>query len=68
MNYFQLKGVNTHNHFSLGSIWTFRNCEVQMHTEGFTCNCKKYMQYKCNHIKSVELGLLGVGQTYYGNP
>lgn len=65
MNYFQMKSIDTRDHFSLGAIWTFRNCEVQMHTEGFTCNCKQRMQYKCNHIKSVELGLLGVNSKEY---
>jgi hypothetical protein len=65
MKYFQLKSVDTRDHFFLGTVWPFRNCEVQMHTEGFTCNCKKHMQYKCNHIKSVELGLLGVSSKEY---
>ena len=49
----------------VGTTWAFRNCQVEMHDDGFSCNCKKRLTFKCNHIKSVELGILGVGQTYY---
>ena len=59
------KSNNTQGHHLIGMEWSFRNCKVEMHNEGFSCNCKKRLTYKCNHIKSVELGILGVGQTYY---
>ena len=65
MNYFQSKSINTKNHYLVGMTWPFRDCYVEMHNDGFACNCKKRLAYKCNHIKSVELGILGVGQTYY---
>ena len=65
MNLFQSKSINTHGHYLVGFEWPFRDCHVEMRNDGFACNCKKRLTYKCNHIKSVELGILGVGQTYY---
>lgn len=65
MKYFQSKSINTQNHHLVGFTWPFRGCYVEMHNDGFSCNCKTRLTYKCNHIKSVELGILGVGQTYY---
>lgn len=65
MTYFISKSINTQDHLMVGTTWPFRGCEVEMHNGGFSCNCRKRLTYKCNHIKSVELGILGVGQTYY---
>jgi hypothetical protein len=65
MKYFKSKFINTVGHAFNGTAWTFKGCEVIMHETGFACTCMKRMKYKCNHIKSVELGILGVGQTYY---
>lgn len=65
MNILSSKSINTQGHHLIGMEWPFRNCKVEMHNEGFSCTCKKRLTYKCNHIKSVELGILGVGQTYY---
>lgn len=64
MTYFQHNKINTVGNFLTGVVWNFRGCQVVMHDEGLSCNCKKRPVAKCNHIKSVELGLLGVGQTY----
>lgn len=65
MTYFQHKSINTKGNFLVGTIWPFRGAQVEMHEEGFSCNCKKRLTFVCNHIKSVQLGLLGVGQTHY---
>jgi len=65
MTYFQHRSIDTENHHFVGTTWPFRSCHVEMHKEGFTCTCKKRLTFKCNHIKSVELGILGVGQKYY---
>jgi hypothetical protein len=65
MNVIQFKNVRTENNFLVGTVWPFRNCQVEMHAEGFTCSCKKKTIYKCNHLKSVELGLLGVSSKEY---
>ena len=65
MNYIQSKSINTVDHQFVGSTWQFRGCQVEMHDEGFTCNCKKKPRDACNHIKSVQFGILGVGQEYY---
>lgn len=62
---FKSKSINTEGHYLTGTIWTFRGCEVEMHREGFSCNCKKSPRFKCNHIKSVELGILGVNKKEY---
>jgi hypothetical protein len=59
------KSINMKNHHMIGTIWPFRGCQVEMHEDGFSCNCKKRLASKCYHIKSVELGILGVGQKYY---
>lgn len=64
MTYFKHHKINTVDNFLIGTVWTFRSAQVEMHEEGFICNCKKRPTTKCNHIKSVELGLLGVSQTY----
>lgn len=64
MTYFQHNKITTKGNWHVGTVWNFRSAKVEMHDEGFTCNCKKRPTVKCNHIKSVELGLLGVGQTY----
>lgn len=60
MNYFTSKYINTLSHQFIGIIWTFRGCQVEMHKQGFTCNCKDARKEKCKHIKSVEFGILGV--------
>lgn len=65
MTYFQHHKITTQGNYLVGTAWTFRGCQVEMHEEGFTCNCKKRLTNVCNHIKSVHLGLLGVGQTYW---
>ena len=65
MTYFQHHKITTANNFHVGTVWPFRNCKVEMYEEGFNCTCKKRPMVKCNHIRSVELGLLGVGQTHY---
>jgi len=65
MKYFKSKYIGTKNHPFNGFSWAYRNCEVTMSQKGFSCTCMKRMIYKCNHIKSVELGILGVGQTHY---
>jgi hypothetical protein len=65
MNLFQNRKINTLGNFLVGTTWQFRGCQVTMHSDGFFCNCKKRLTYKCNHIKSVELGILGVGQQYH---
>jgi hypothetical protein len=65
MTYFQHRKIETVGNWIVGTIWAFRSCQVEMHDEGFTCTCKKRPTSKCNHIKSVELGLLGVGQEHH---
>ena len=57
---FESKHINTTKHIFLGTIWQFRDCKVEMVPEGFSCNCQKKPRLKCKHIKSVELGILGV--------
>lgn len=49
----------------VGTTWRFRGCQVEMHNDGFSCDCKKKPRDKCNHIKSVEFGILGVGAVEY---
>lgn len=68
MTYFQHRSINTQGHQFVGTVWPFRGCQVEMHDEGFVCTCKKRLTFKCNHIKSVELGILGVGRTHYREP
>jgi hypothetical protein len=65
MTYMQHRHINTENNYMLGTIWKFREAQVEMHKEGFSCTCRKRLTYVCNHIKSVQLGILGVGQTHY---
>lgn len=65
MTYFQHHKISTQGSHLVGTVWPFRGCEVVMHDEGFTCSCKKRLTIKCSHIRSVELGLLGVGQKYW---
>ncbi len=59
------KYIQTEHHHMLGAVWNFRNFKVEMIPEGFSCNCKKNSKIKCYHIKSVELGLLGVDSKEY---
>ena len=65
MNYITSKYINTFFHPFVGVIWTFRGCQVEMHKQGFTCNCKDAKKDKCKHIKSVEFGILGVDAKEY---
>lgn len=65
MTFFQHRSINTVGNWIVGTIWPFRNCQVEMHEEGFTCTCKKRPRDACNHIKSVQLGLLGVNQEFH---
>lgn len=65
MAVFECKYIDTSKHIFLGTIWPFRDCKVEMVQDGFSCNCQKKPRLKCRHIKSVELGILGVGQKYY---
>ena len=65
VTYFQHHKIETSGNCHVGTVWAFRAAQVEMHEEGFTCTCKKRPTVKCNHIRSVELGLLGVSQTYY---
>lgn len=65
MQYFESKSITTQGHHFVGFVWPFRGCQVEMHEEGFTCNCKKNARTKCNHIRSVELGILGVNSKEY---
>jgi hypothetical protein len=53
--------INFANHLMLGTVWHFRGCQVEMHPDGFDCNCKKNLKEACNHITSVEYGIYGVG-------
>lgn len=62
---FESKYISTQNHYMVGTIWPFRGCQVEMHTDGFSCNCKKRPRFKCNHVKSVEFGILGVNAKEY---
>lgn len=64
MTYFRHNKINHIGNFLIGTTWNFRSCFVEMFEEGFTCTCKKRPVVKCNHIKSVELGLMGVGQIH----
>lgn len=65
MTYFQHHKINTNGSWIVGTIWRFRSCQVEMFDAGFGCTCKKRPIVKCNHIKSVELGLLGVSQEHH---
>jgi hypothetical protein len=65
MNYITSKYINTFFHPFVGVIWSFRGCQVEMHKQGFTCNCKDAKKDKCKHIKSVEFGILGVDAKEY---
>ena len=62
------KKINTATHPFVGTVWQFRNCEVEMHVDGFSCNCRKTHKEPCNHFKSVEFGLLGVGMPQWKLP
>jgi len=65
MTYFECKHINTSNHALVGMTWPFRGCTVEMHDKGFICTCNKNGRFKCNHIKSVEFGILGVNAKEY---
>jgi hypothetical protein len=65
MKYFQHRKIETKDSHFIGMTWPFRNCDVEMHDEGFTCNCKKRLTVECYHIKSVQLGILGVNQGFH---
>lgn len=65
MQIFMSKYITTQGHHFVGFVWPFRNCQVEMHSDGFSCNCKKQPRDKCNHIKSVEFGILGVNAKEY---
>lgn len=65
ITYFQHNKISTAGNHLVGTVWTFRNCVVEMFNEGLSCTCKTKHTTKCNHVKSVELGILGVGQKYY---
>jgi hypothetical protein len=65
MTPFQSKNINTTSHIFLGTAWKFRNCQVEMVSDGFACDCQKKPRFKCNHIKSVELSILGVNCKEY---
>jgi len=65
MTYFQHSKITTRGSYLVGTAWPFRGCEVVMHDDGFVCNCKKRLTCVCYHIKSVQLGLLGVNQVYH---
>ncbi len=62
---FAHKYINTEGHSMVDTKWTFRGCFVTMHETGFSCNCQKRPRQKCKHIKSVEMGILGVGCAKY---
>ncbi len=65
MKYFEHSKINTRGSHLIGMVWPFRSCKVEVYDEGFNCTCKVRPIEKCNHIKSVELGILGVGQKYW---
>lgn len=65
MQYFTHKRIETRGSWIVGTQWQFRNAVVEMHDDGFTCTCKKKLASKCSHIKSVEMGLFGVGTQQY---
>lgn len=58
---FSHKYIETYNHWMVDTIWPFRGCSVKMQNEGFLCDCQKNPKLKCKHIKSVEMGIFGVG-------
>lgn len=60
--------INFADHFMLDTVWHFRGCQVVMHDDGFGCNCKKKLTEACNHIRSVEYGIYGVGLTHWCIP
>ena len=65
MKIFNSGYINTEYHHLLGMVWPFRGCQVQMFVDGFGCTCQKRPREKCNHIKSVEYGILGVNTKEY---
>jgi hypothetical protein len=67
-NRIQFNKINTAQHHAVGTVWQFRGCAVEMHVDGFSCTCRKTHKEKCNHMKSVEFGLLGVGMLQWKLP
>lgn len=65
MNRIVSKYITTQRHPFVGVVWQFRGCQVEMHEDGFSCSCKKTHREKCKHVKSVELGILGVNAKEY---
>jgi hypothetical protein len=59
------KYIGAESHPFVGTTWQFRGCQVEMHKDGFSCSCKKKHREKCKHIRSVELGILGVNAKEY---
>lgn len=53
--------INTKNHFLVEFVWNTLSSngkdmyEVEMHDNGFTCNCPAFK--KCKHIAEVEKAL-----------
>lgn len=63
MNLYTHHKINTYGNYLVGTKWYFGKNIVEMFDKGFGCTCKE--KTKCGHIKSVEFGILGVGQVYH---
>ncbi len=65
MTIFSAGGMNTQNHWAVGTEWIYSKGVVTMHDEGFSCTCKKNPRVACSHIKNVKLRMYGVFDEYY---
>jgi hypothetical protein len=65
MKIFESKGINTAQHWAVGTKWVYGKGVVEMHPEGFSCTCKKRPQRPCNHIQNVKHRMYGVFDEYY---
>ena len=52
----QVEGINTKNHWAIGTVWQIKDYKIEMHDKGFSCTCPAFK--KCKHIRNVEEGFL----------
>lgn len=65
MTVFPTLGIETEKHWLVGTEWAYAKGTVKMHSNGFSCSCKKKPKVPCNHIKNVKLRLYGTFDSHY---
>ena len=65
MTIFSSNGIDTQDHWAVGTEWYFAKGTVTMHDEGFSCTCRTKPRVACNHIKNVKLRMYGIFDEHY---